>query len=83
MFASSDMLIIFAKVVDVLTINTPNYLEAFLASLDPFSRNIFAVTKVLADSQGNFVLYNLICDHSNLFGYVYGHRLIILKTPYH
>lgn len=78
MFASCDMLIVLAKIVDMLAVDAPDYLQALLASFNTFGRNLPTMAKIFADAQGHLMLDGLIGEHSNLFCNVNSHRLIIL-----
>jgi hypothetical protein len=77
------MLIVLAKIVDVLTVDAANNLQGFLAPFDTFSRDLPAMTKILAHTEGHFMSNDLVGEHSNLFSNVNRHGLVVLKTPNH
>ena len=64
MFASCNVLIVLAEVVDMIAIYTSHYLEALLASLYTFRWDVSTVAEVLTDAYSHIVRYDLVGDHS-------------------
>ena len=83
MLTNRYMLIVLAKIIDMLPIDPSNYLQTFLASLNSLFRNVSLVTEILTDPNRYGMSYRLICNHCHFFSQINSHRFIVNQPPFH